>query len=250
MPYRQERNRLSKALSSMINSREEEKPFGMLHGDIKTWRDPYEEGYSTTYARNVQFHPGVTILVGCNGCGKTTLIQNIKSLCRSKNVAYLKYDNLRDGGDRSFSSALFFGHTSTAATLWSSSEGERISCNIGLFLNDIGKALRTDMSDAPEIWLLLDATDSGLSIDNIEELKQCFRLILDDNGDRDVYIVAAANEYELARGERCLDVMTGKEITFRDYDEYRDFILKSRERKDKRIQKARENEHKKDGKDE
>lgn len=98
-------------------------------------------------------------------------------------------------------------------------------------------------------FLLLDAVDSGYSIDNVIELKELFKLILKDSEEHDVhtYIIVSANEYELANSENCFDVANGKYITFANYEEYRKFILKSRELKNKRIQKAREKREKKQG---
>ena len=98
---------------------------------------------------------------------------------------------------------------------------------------------------------LFDAVDSGLSVDSIVEVKKLFDMMLETNKDTDknIYIVIAANEYELARNSDCFDVNAGKYITFKDYEEYRAFILKSREHKEKRIdqqevwrQKKKENE--------
>ena len=50
------------------------------------------------------------------------------------------------------------------------------------------------------------------------------------------YIVVSANEYEMANNENCLDVCKGKYIKFKDYDEYKEFILESRKIKDSRCQ--------------
>ena len=38
----------------------------------------------------------------------------------------------------------------------------------------------------------------------------------------------------MARGEKCFDTWLCKYIDIKSYEEYREFILKSRERKDKR----------------
>ena len=65
-----------------------------------------------------------------------------------------------------------------------------------------------------------------------------FQLVMELNPDKDIYIVIAANEYELARGERCLDVTTLSHLTFPDYEAYRKFILASRKKKDKRYERA------------
>ena len=37
---------------------------------INTWRDPYDEGFSTCRLRQVTIKSGFTVLVGCNGAGK------------------------------------------------------------------------------------------------------------------------------------------------------------------------------------
>lgn len=227
-----------------------EQDFGVLDGLILTWRNPYDSGYSTTYARQVQFTPGVTVLVGCNGSGKSTLLRNIKDSCHRKHVAYLFFDNLHDGGSNSIESAMYNDNMNLFTSLWTASEGEAVSLNIASFANKLGYILHNDYKDAKEIWLLFDAADSGLSVDNVVELKQLFDLILQDQQQRNVYIVIAANEYELASGMNCLDVMSGKFVTFCDYDDYRKFILKSRKRKDDRIKKAAEKQKKNHSQDE
>lgn len=90
--------------------------------------------------------------------------------------------------------------------------------------------------ETKERWLLLDAIDSGFSIDNVAETKDFFKMVINDFADHgyDLYIVASANEYELANGENCFDVMNGKYVQFKDYDDFKKFILRSREKKDKR----------------
>ena len=69
--------------------------------------------------------------------------------------------------------------------------------------------------------------------------KYLFNTIFEDTTGTDVYIVVSANEYELARGENCFDVYNGKYIQFEDYEDYRNFILNTRNIKDKRVYKKR-----------
>jgi hypothetical protein len=85
--------------------------------------------------------------------------------------------------------------------------------------------------------LLFDAIDSGLSVDAVAEVSQAFDLILEDAGKlgMETYIIAAANEYELARNRPCFDVNGGKYIDLPDYEAYRSFVIKSRNRKEKRL---------------
>ena len=51
---------------------------------FKVWRDPYDEGFNTTTAREITLNEGLTVLVGCNGAGKSTLIHNIRDDAHKK----------------------------------------------------------------------------------------------------------------------------------------------------------------------
>ena len=105
--------------------------------------------------------------------------------------------------------------------------------NLGRFAGKIGK-LQTNNPEAKELWVFLDSVDSGLIIDSLDELKNLFSLILENSGDTEIYIVTAANSYELARNEACFDVCQCKYVNFESYEDYRNFILNSRATKDKR----------------
>lgn len=232
---------------------------------IKTWRDPYDAGFNVTNPKEIELQSGLTVLVGCNGAGKTTLLMNIKSECKENKIPCHFYDNLQSGGNSSLSS-LISGiqelpgdDIGLAMSIWNSSEGEAIKLNIGRqstlykeFLKtgyyknrdySLSKLFRSDNTDV-EIEtnirvLLFDATDSGLSIDNVCELKDLFNTIIEEAeaDGLELYIIISANEYELCRGEQCFDVNTGKYLTFKRYETYRNFILRSRKRKEKRIEK-------------
>jgi len=96
---------------------------------IKTWRDPYNSGFSTTKPKEIELHEGLTVLVGCNGAGKSTLLHNIAEHCKKANVPYFFYDNLRSGGSHALEHA---AHSNLAEFmgLLSSSEGEAIKTNL------------------------------------------------------------------------------------------------------------------------
>lgn len=231
---------------------------------INTWRDPYDEGFSTCKPKKITIKSGLTVLVGCNGAGKTTLLHNIQSELKKENIPYYSFDNLRDGGANSREIAGFNDDFAFLATSICSSEGENINMNI----NNLAKKLREFMvtgrvsdrstriadtfarvsgekeyetPETEERWLLLDAIDSGFSIDNVIETKEFFKMVINDFADHgyELYIVASANEYELANGEDCFDVMNGKYVQFKDYDDFKKFILRSREKKDKRYEKMK-----------
>ena len=89
------------------------------------------------------------------------------------------------------------------ARSWHSSEGEDIALNIG---NICGKfAAACSEHEEGDIFLLLDSADSGLSIDNVIDLKDILHDIIRtmSNEKRNVYIIISANEYELAANENC-----------------------------------------------
>lgn len=203
-------------------------------------RDYYEEGEIIFWKKQATINPGLTVLVGCNGTGKSTLLHHvIKAQLEENEIKYISFDNLIDGGSHARERAGFYGDIEFLGTSLCSSEGENIVMNMGNIAQRVGTHLRKNRNEK-ELWILLDAVDSGLSVDNIIDLKDLFSLIIDDNKNKDVYIVISANEYELARGEQCFDVYLSKYITFKDYEDYRNFIIKSRERKDKRYKKTKE----------
>lgn len=224
---------------------------------IETWRDPYDVGFTPTKPKEIELNTGFTVLVGCNGTGKTTLLRNISSECKKYHIPCLLYDNLHDGGQSSFAELMYDNDFQEATYLMSASEGECIKANLGrkskIFGEFIEKGIINDrqhrfakiFADKEEIIesndraFLFDAVDSGLSVDSVVEIKSLFDEILDDFKDsgKNIYIIIAANEYELARNSACFDVNEGEYIRFKDYEEYRSFIISSRQKKEKRIKK-------------
>ena len=170
------------------------------------------------------------------------------------------FDNLHEGGSKSVSEASFFGDFGFLATAIQSSEGENIVMNMGKLAARLGKFVKdgedpkekeyiqlarsiaqisgeevAEVEIPKERWILIDAVDSGFSVDNIVDLKeQLFKTILEYNYGNEIYIVISANEYEMARVEQCFDVYNGNYVRFKDYEEYRNFVLQSKEWKNKR----------------
>lgn len=224
---------------------------------IKTWRDPYDAGFSTCRKKQIEIQQGLTVLVGCNGSGKTTLLHNIKSELKKEDIPVFYYDNEKDGGNNSISESIFYGNLSFTATALCSSEGENISLNLSKIASKLRKfvetgdngdrfnalaktlALKDDNEEnnvSNERWILLDAMDSGYLIDNVIEMKDFFDLVIKDAKEFGIalYIMISSNEYELAHESKCFDVMEGKYIQFASYEDYKKFILRTREKKDKR----------------
>ena len=224
---------------------------------LKTWRDPYDDGFNVCTRKEITFEEGLTVLIGCNGYGKTTTLLNLKEMLRKENIPYYMFDNLHDGGSNSLSAALYNGNMGLLSGLMCSSEGERISGNISQVAGGLRQFLSTgnhpmernpfamffDKEDKPietnKRFIIMDAVDSGYSIDNVIELKELFALILDDAKKQglETYIVVSCNEYELANGTPCMDIRNGNYIRFKDYNDFSKFVLKTRKIKDDRYER-------------
>lgn len=210
--------------------------------DGKEWygADDKIKMYKKKYA---SFKPGVTVLVGCNGAGKSTLMQQIKESIEGKkddSTLLLDYDNISDGQRTTMYKNMMMGNITELATQAQSSEGENIVINMNNLATKIGYYMYKYKEDPgyKKYVILLDAVDSGLSIDNMIYLKKFFNNIIEDSPeDKPVYIILSTNSFEFAYEMPCYDIMEGKYITFNDYNEYRDFIINTSKLKDIRYGK-------------
>lgn len=192
----------------------------------------YDEDGKIFKKTKVVFKPGLTVLVGCNGSGKTTMLNQIKEQLDRSGTPVLYHSNLLSGARDRRSKALSNGDYRFVALTMGSSEGENIVNVMGMVAKEMG-AFANDNADTNELWFLFDAIDSGLSVDNIVELKEyLIDFVIKKESGRDVYFVVSANEYEFARCENCLDVANVEYMRFDNYEEYRNFIIDSRKQKD------------------
>ncbi|MCD8082887.1 MAG: hypothetical protein LUE86_05010 [Clostridiales bacterium] len=204
-------------------------------------RDCYEEGVNFFRYRKLTIEPGVTVLTGCNGAGKSTLITLMKEELDRAGIKYTSYDNMRNGGVYAMTHYAYLNDLASVSNVFSSSEGESLIYNFGQKLMAIGKYIRAHANT--DQWIFIDAVDSGLSIDNMAQVKALFQSILsgeDIPGGLigDTYIILSTNSYEFAENARCLDVISGKTRTFRSYSTYRKYILNSAEKKQEREERT------------
>ena len=206
-------------------------------------KDYYGDDYDLYKKDSVTIEEGLTVIVGCNGMGKTTLIREISEVLEDESdIIVIKYNNLTDGNLNAMERHMLRGDLNFTATAYCSSEGERIMMSLYDVAQACGKAVRSIGDKTKEIWLMLDAVDSGFSIDNIIDLKEdLLDLFLSDMQGTGIptYVLVTANSYEMASGENCLAAYDLEYRKFSGYDEYRDFILETREIKNHRNDKPK-----------
>lgn len=179
---------------------------------------------------SMELNPGVTVLVGRNGSGKTTFLRQLRQYLDKNNIPFLSYDNLYDGGATADSYVLeglsYFKDTKNKAEVFAtkklSSEGQNIIINLSEFARAVGAFIKSN-KDKEKVFILFDAIDSGLSIDNIVEVKNFLKIVASDAPN--AYIVVTANSYEMCYQSLCYDVKNSRYIGFFDYEDYKDFIL-------------------------
>lgn len=200
-------------------------------------RDYWDDGVCLYDKGEVTVKPGVTVLVGCNGSGKSTMLRQMREQLEETKSAhlYIRYDKEREQKDMRLADgkATFEIFASWVA----SSEGEQIVVRLQALAEEVGRLVRN--STNKNLYLLLDGVDSGLSIDNIADMKTHLLHMLvsriHEEG-QDLFIIATSNTYELAEGEDCIDVVTCQHRRFASYEEYRDVILESRKKKNGRAE--------------
>ena len=195
-------------------------------------RDPYGEGENLRKKKSFDIEPGLTVLVGCNGAGKTTLLKNIRDYCKKNDIPYLFYnsiektsrhDVMRTAEDISF-----------IASMFTASEGEGTMIKLSDFAYDCGRLMKSS-KDAKDVFILVDSLGSGFSIDGVLNIKEhLFSAILQSNTEeRRVYLLVSANEYSLVEGENCFDVQECHYRKFSTYKTFKNFVLKSREKRNR-----------------
>lgn len=196
-----------------------------------------EDWYNLHNGFTLEIKPGFTALVGPNGAGKTTLLQQIGEFANCAGIGIWEYSNLHDGGVNAKDRYEFCGDFNNLAASLTSSEGESVALNFSNKVGTLGSAIRNTAAKKRPMIVLLDAIDSGASIDRARELRGLFNFVYEHDISKgaEVYLVMAVNHYELAKSPAdCVNARTGEHIRFETYDSYADFIC-SFEEKFKRV---------------
>lgn len=195
-------------------------------------------------------NPGVTMLIGPNGSGKTTALSQIRSLFSTENDLVKKWNTIEinDSIRNLYSSYLYDNvyeetftkstwgatdHIDRVAQTFENSEGQNMYDYLYYKINEIGQAVTKAIKNNKKgIFLLFDGLDSGLSLDVINTIrKSVLEFIIETEKKRsnlEVYIICSANSYEFCNNYDCIDVTNQKHITFTNYTDYEKYFVKGK----------------------
>ena len=193
-----------------------------------------QNSYKLFKKGTLKLKPGVTNLVGCNGYGKSTLLNTINRWAEENNIPVFHWNDRFDGQQNLKGDALRKGgkkNTEIAMSLMLSSEGESIEIAFKYMVDPIFKVLNEALSaQQKDVVLLFDAIDSGASVNTIRSFKNIFNILIDRTREKDtnLYIVTTSNTYEMTIGTNNLDTCELTYIPgFSSYEAFSDFIVKT-----------------------
>ena len=214
--------------------------------------------------KSLELEPNtVYCLVGCNGSGKTTLVDymienlrkkgaekaydrlaGLKRAFTGKEFDFTKCDNYYISFDRKSEDGINEDYFISKAMTTYCSTGESIITRFGGVLGILGDFIRKPEYKNKNLFIFFDDCDAGTSLDVICEIIDVVNMIKDDCAANGItyYFILTANSYEIARNCQCIDVNTFKPISFKDYEDYKKFVLKSKARKDKSFKEEEDND--------
>lgn len=191
--------------------------------------DPNDCGRRLFYSRNITFKKGVTILIGCNGSGKTTLLHYLKYILHHYNP-FVEYSDTKSGRSHSIAGTFNDSDMKNIFSFLTNSEGEHLINNAIGYMMDMKRFLSQYHDELKQFYLFLDGIDSGTDINTIDFVKdEIFPDLINvaEGYGIDLYIICTANNYELVRNMDCMEVYSGKYKRYDNYEDYRNYILKT-----------------------
>ena len=219
---------------------------------FKIPKNPYDDRNLFTKS-TIELTEGNTYcLVGCNGTGKTTVMFFIERDLIKNGAFEIKGEYLNFRGllkEEKYNDNLVFSfdkktdevnsyeeHLQSIMGVNFTSTGEGIQYRLGKGLVLLRKQICDTKNKGKHLWVFFDDCDVGTSLDVIKDIKEVLGLIREDCDKNNITctIILSANSYEMCRdGCICIDTYNFATKTFKDYETYKKFVLKSRERKDK-----------------
>ena len=223
-------------------------------------RDPYYEEEYLFEKDQLTLIDQVTVFVGPNGYGKTTLVTMIKealerdgaisfsnnprarSIARAFKLAvvdeykrsnspigFISYDSHADDHTNSISASLVNNNMQQLLLRKESSEGENNLISLA-DLFDNAQAVAKEHQNLEHLIIFVDGIDSGLSVDKIDfivrNLDLKIKQVEGQNPNLNVALVFTANHYEMVRNLPTIDPITFKKINYHDYEEFRSDMIK------------------------
>ena len=189
----------------------------------------------------------IIVLVGRNGYGKTSFLLSLKEYLEDKKIKCLYWNDMQYGRSEGKSMLIYNGNMDIATQMMFHSEGESMMASFGYYgLSQLGSIVKRQKG-LKEIFVLIDQLDSGLDVHQLNEIKNTLKdTAIPDMKKNGItpYIILTANSYETAEGETCMDPLTGKYMTFKDFEEYKAYIdklYKEEEEKNKKSARQRSN---------
>ena len=136
---------------------------------FKINRDYHDNGYDLYKKRTITINPGVTVLTGCNGIGKSTLLNQMKEQLKKDKIPFIMFDNLHDGDSNSLSEAGFFDDYSFMSMAMCSSEGENIILNIGKLAGRLKSFVKTGVDEKEQRYARIAELMAEITGDATEE---------------------------------------------------------------------------------
>lgn len=227
-------------------------------------RDPYYEEDYLFDKDTLTLSDKVTVFVGPNGYGKTTLTKAIKeglerqeafdfanntherNLDRgfrnaftpdskdtndAATIGFMAYDSHADDHSNSISSALANDNFMLFALRKESSEGENNLYSLAELFNNAG-AVAKEHPNLEQLVIFVDGIDSGLSVDMLDLIVRTLDIKIKQveslNPDLEVAMVFTTNNYEMTRNLPTFDPTSFEPVSYDSYEDFRtDMLAKS-----------------------
>lgn len=227
-------------------------------------RDPYYDEDYLFDKDTLTLSDKVTVFVGPNGYGKTTLTKAIKEGLKQQGafafdnsayrrgldrgfrhaftpestdtedtatIGFMAYDSHADDHSNAISSALTHQNLMLFALRKESSEGENNLYSLSELFNNAG-AVAKEYPNLEQLVLFVDGIDSGLSVDMLDLIVRTLDIKIQQveslNPNLEVAIVFTTNNYEMTRSLPTFDPTTFEPVSYDNYEDFRtDMLAKS-----------------------